>query len=324
MPKVLVVDDEEFNLDIISEHLTSAGFAVVSANDGDIALQKLEITPDIEVIVLDKMMPKMNGMEVVRFLKKDSRYRHIPVVMQTAAANTAQILEGVQAGVFYYLTKPYKGDLLISVVKAALEEGFKIKEIERKIKNNDALPNLIENGRFAFRTLEEAKFLAYFLSHSFPDSATAAFSLTELMVNAIEHGNLGITYAEKKKFMIEGTHLHEIERRLGLKSNSDKKVHLSIESIDHTIKIHIKDQGDGFNWEEYIIMSLERITDPNGRGIAKAQKYFSKIEYIGKGNEVICTGIKNIDSLKTISKNSESVEENKGGFFNKVRTLLQK
>jgi len=180
-PKVLVVDDEEFNMDIIKEHLTSSGFNVITAGDGDIALQKMELNPDVDVIVLDRMMPRMNGMEVIKILKEDARFKQIPVVMQTAAAQTTQVLEGIKAGVYYYLTKPYKGSVLISIVHAALEDGFKKKEIELEIQKNMNLPNLIEQCDFEFSTLAEAKSLAYFISRSFPDPKSAAFGLTELM-----------------------------------------------------------------------------------------------------------------------------------------------
>lgn len=288
-PKVLVVDDEIFNLEIMSKYLHHADFDVIMASDGDMALQKLAVNHDVDVVVLDRMMPKVTGMEVVKVLRKDKRYQHVPIVMQTAAARTDQVMEGIDAGVYYYLTKPYKGQLLVSIVKAALEEGFKLKEIENELKNTSVIPTLIEKCEFEFRTTAEAKSLAFFLSNSFPDPSVAAFGLTELMVNAIEHGNLGITFAEKTKFVLEGTIHHEVERRLGADEHKHKKVYLSIELVNKHIKIYIKDSGEGFDWKHFLEISPERATSPNGRGIAHSKACFTTLEYLGKGNEVVCT-----------------------------------
>src|SRR3974390_783013 len=106
-PKILAVDDEEFNLDILTSSLADAGYEVFEARDGLEALKTLEEQPDIEVILLDRMMPNVDGMEVIRRIKSGGRFQDIAVIMQTAAAATEQVLQGIKAGVYYYLTKPY-------------------------------------------------------------------------------------------------------------------------------------------------------------------------------------------------------------------------
>lgn len=287
--KILAVDDEEFNLDIITDYLEGAGFDVVTADDGDVALEKLAEHNDISVIILDRMMPKINGIEVINVLKNDDRYKNIPIVMQTASAQSDQVIEGIKTGVYYYLTKPYNGALLLAIVNAALKDLSRFQEIELAIKKNNDIPKFIQKCEFKFCTLEEAKSLAYFISNSFPDPSIAAFGLNELMINAIEHGNLGITYAEKTKFLLEGNLYEEIERRLTLEEYKYKKVTLDFTVTDNTINVYIKDQGHGFDWKRYLDISPKRVTDPHGRGIAISKFCFSKIDYIGKGNEVLCT-----------------------------------
>ena len=120
--KILAVDDDVFNLDIMSEYLTLAGFEVVAADDGDIALRKLEDNPDIAVIILDRMMPRMGGMEVLRRVKTDPRFCNVPVLMQTAVTSPGRKFEAINAGVFRYLTKPYEDMVLISQVREAVVE----------------------------------------------------------------------------------------------------------------------------------------------------------------------------------------------------------
>jgi CheY-like chemotaxis protein len=83
--KILIVDDEIFNLDIMMEYLEGAGYEVISAENGTIGLEKLEENQDIEVIVLDRMMPPMDGMGMLKKVKSDTRFRDIPVIMQTAS-----------------------------------------------------------------------------------------------------------------------------------------------------------------------------------------------------------------------------------------------
>ena len=134
-PKILAVDDEAFNLDLMEHHLGRAGYQVVRAEDGIIALQKLEDDAGIELIVLDRMMPNLGGMEALRRIKTDARFQDIPVVMQTAAAAADQVLEGIKAGAYYYLTKPYKGTTLLGIVRAALEDArTKTSTVRRKFR----------------------------------------------------------------------------------------------------------------------------------------------------------------------------------------------
>ncbi len=120
--RILAVDDEEFNLEIMDYNLVRAGYEVVRAEDGIAALQRLEENADIDLIVLDRMMPKLDGMEFLKRIKADSRFQNIPVVMQTAAAASDQIMQGIKAGVQYYLTKPYEDAVLVSIVNAALQD----------------------------------------------------------------------------------------------------------------------------------------------------------------------------------------------------------
>ena len=117
--KILAVDDEEFYLDIMIEYLEAAGYEVIAADDGDTALQKLEEHPDVAVVVLDRMMPRMNGMDVLKKILADPRFRAIPVILQTAAATPVQVMEGVQAGAYAYISKPYEDNELLSIVANA-------------------------------------------------------------------------------------------------------------------------------------------------------------------------------------------------------------
>ena len=114
--KILAVDDERHIVRLIQVNLERAGYQVVAAYDGEEALKKVESEkPDL--IVLDVMMPKMDGFEVLKSLKANSQSKDIPVIMLTAKAQDADVFRGWASGVDCYLTKPFNPMELLTFVK---------------------------------------------------------------------------------------------------------------------------------------------------------------------------------------------------------------
>lgn len=288
--KILAVDDEDFNLQILETDLGEAGFEVICARDGVEALEILAVEPKIDVVVLDRMMPRLDGMEVLLRMKADAALRDIPVIMQTAAAQSHQVEEGIKAGAYYYLAKPYDDQMLIGIVRAALQESRDFAEMREEVRKHKNVLGLIQQARFQFRTLEEAKNVAYYIASCCPDPENTVFGLSELMINAVEHGNLGITYAEKSALVREGIWEKEVNARLTLPENQEKFASLSFELKDSQVTIRIEDRGKGFNWKEYVEFSPQRLTHLHGRGIALAKTMcFTDLVYNDAGNQVTCT-----------------------------------
>ncbi len=288
--KILAVDDELHNLNIINFYLARAGFEVVRAEDGIAALQRLEENADIDLIVLDRMMPNLDGMQFLQRIKVDPRFKDIPVVMQTAAAATDQIMQGIKAGVSYYLTKPYAGEILIGIVNAALRDAKTKNKLRKKVRGYSRILGRLKEARFDFQTLDEAVDLAQCVANCFPEPEATVFGLHELLINAVEHGNLGIGYAEKTALLEIGDFTAEVERRLSLPENKNKFGTLSLMVTNDAVVIHIRDAGEGFNWRKYMELSPDRATDSHGRGIAASRTMsFHSVEYLGAGNEVRCT-----------------------------------
>ncbi len=288
--KILSVDDDPLNRDILTEYLTEGGYEVIEADDGDTALELLNTVSGIDAIVLDRMMPRLDGMEVLKAVKADARFADIPVIMQSAASARDQILQGIKAGVYYYLTKPYEDQMLLAIVGAALQDVASKKKLREEVSQHRRVMGLMENSRFRFRTMEEAKNIAFLIANCFPDPESVVYGLNEMLINAVEHGNLGITYDEKKQLIFEGRLYEEIDRRLALPSNKDKWAYLSFETAEDALRVVIKDQGAGFDWRQYMDISPDRATDPNGRGIATSRLLsFNAVEYRGCGNEVACS-----------------------------------
>ncbi len=120
--KILAVDDEAMNLDLMEAYLAQAGHKVVRAEDGLVALQKLEENRDTDAIVLDRLMPNLGGMGFLQRAKADARFKNIPVVMLTGAATAEEAAQSIGSGARYILMKPYEGAMLIEIVNIALQE----------------------------------------------------------------------------------------------------------------------------------------------------------------------------------------------------------
>ena len=132
--KILAVDDERHIVRLIQVNLERAGYQVSTAFDGNEALKKVEgDKPDL--IVLDVMMPRMDGFEVLKRLQANPDTRGIPVIMLTAKAQDADVFRGWSSGVSAYLTKPFNPLELVTFVRRILsgfdqyEDGEKVFEV---------------------------------------------------------------------------------------------------------------------------------------------------------------------------------------------------
>lgn len=285
---LLVVDDEPLNLEIISEYLDSSDYCLTLAGSGEEAWRLLDADPaGFELILLDRMMPGMDGMSLLRRIKTDERTSHLPVVMQTAAAAPDQVSEGLAAGAYYYLTKPFEARTLLSIVRAALSDRQRWADLSRRIANHGAALALTDEAHFSLSTLDEAESLAALLALVAKRPEVVAMGLAEMFVNAIEHGNLGIDFADKSRLKTEDCWMDEVLRRLVLPENRDKRVRITVRRDTADWVVRVRDEGPGFDWERFVEISPERAFAPNGRGIVLAREIaFSDLRYHGKGNEV--------------------------------------
>ena len=117
--KILVVEDEESLLKLQSILLTIRGYTVEGATDGQAALEAVE-TMNPDLILLDIMLPKIDGLEVCRQVKTNVATRHIPIIMLTAKKSKEDLVMGEQAGADMYITKPYKLSMVIENIQRLL------------------------------------------------------------------------------------------------------------------------------------------------------------------------------------------------------------
>lgn len=289
--RILIVDDEPFNIEILSEHLESSGYLVEPAYDGQ---QAWEILQDEQVrfdaILLDRMMPRMNGMELLAKIKQLDRFKALPVILQTAMGSPDAVREGLQAGAYYYLTKPFERETLLAIVAAAVRDRLAQLELLKQLEQQRDTLTMLRYGEFQFRTLAEAKRLTALLSSVCPQPEKVAMGLSELLINAVEHGNLGITYKEKTKLIQDNAWEGELTQRLALPQYASRRASVMLTRDNNEIRFVVADQGDGFDWKPFMEFSPDRAFDPHGRGISMARMLsFDSIEYQGNGNTVLAT-----------------------------------
>ena len=126
--KILVVDDEARMRKLVKDFLSVKGYLVLEAQDGQEALKVFDANKDIKLILLDVMMPKMDGFEVLEAIRQ---YSKVPVMMLTARSEERDELEGYKLGVDEYITKPFSPKILVARVEAVLRRT--VGELEEKL-----------------------------------------------------------------------------------------------------------------------------------------------------------------------------------------------
>jgi len=119
--RILIVDDEEGIVKVVKMYLEHHDYEVITASDGQEGLDKAK-TQKPDLIVLDLMLPKINGYKVCGLLKRDARYAKTPVIMFTAKAQEKDVKLGKKVGADAYITKPFEPEILLAKIKELLKE----------------------------------------------------------------------------------------------------------------------------------------------------------------------------------------------------------
>ncbi|MBI1921110.1 MAG: response regulator [Geobacter sp.] len=184
--KILCVDDDVLNIRLLEGILAGEGYGIMSARDGETALRILE-EGDIDLVLLDVVMPSMDGFEVCRRIKNDERLRHIPVVMLTALTARTDRIMGIRAGAEDFIHKPFYEEEVLARVRMLL----KMKELNDRLTGAyDTITHILAYGK---KTMEE------FNPLHFNFSATL-----EAMIGSLLNRSCGSRSAPRAIFI--GTH----------------------------------------------------------------------------------------------------------------------
>lgn len=286
---ILLVEDDRSMRMFVEQQLRGYGYEVTGCPDGETAWDVLERSPDrADIILLDKTLPGIDGLEVLHRIKSDPALRRMPVVMLTGSDDRNSMKESLDSGVFYYLAKPADIDVLQSVVSSAMR---RVESTRNLLRQTDLYRTGMKNAqstKFMFKTPQEAEAIAAILSGCFPDPERAVIGLYELMINAVEHGNLEIGY-ELKGRLVGGNLLNdEISRRLLDPQYKNRVAEVVTTSKDDGIYVIVTDAGPGFKATQFLSLDPGRAGTKNGRGIAQARAIsFDKLGYSKKGNQAV-------------------------------------
>ncbi len=288
--KIMTVDDDVINLEILEKNLKDSGYKAVPFEDPEQAWTYLNNNPqEIDLILLDKMMPKMSGLEMLRRIKAHDSLKNIPVIMQTADIGSEQTKEGLDSGAYYYLEKPFDPSVMVSLVNAASRDYIQKNSVLDTLKKEKTIAKIMLDGRFRYKTSTDAKKLAAALAYHSENPGEMGIALSEIMVNSVEHGNLEIGYENKNMLMAENRFDEEVNKRLSSAEYKNKTVCVRYQRDPENVVITISDEGKGFDSSKFLEFDPLRLTDLNGRGIATANLMGLKLEYQNNGSTVICS-----------------------------------
>ncbi len=164
--KILVVDDESRMRKLVRDFLVKKGFIVIEAADGEEAIDKFFADKDISLIILDVMMPKMDGWQVCREIRQ---YSKVPIILLTARSDEMDELLGFELGIDEYITKPFSPKILVARVEAILRRSNALDEDEilqaGGIVLNKSAHEVKIDGEPVELSFKEFELLAYFLSN---------------------------------------------------------------------------------------------------------------------------------------------------------------
>lgn len=164
--KVLVVDDESRMRKLVKDFLAREGYTVVEAGDGMEAMDIFYEEKDVALVILDVMMPKMDGWQVCREIRQ---YSKVPIIMLTAKSDEKDELQGFDLGVDEYITKPFSPKILVARVEAILRRSNVLAADDTMeaggIELNKAAHEVLIDGKSVELSYKEFELLAYFMSN---------------------------------------------------------------------------------------------------------------------------------------------------------------
>lgn len=270
---LLIADDDPKILDVITIYLEEE-FEIITAKNGEEAIEKVqEQTPD--AVVLDVMMPEMNGYDVAKWLKTKREYNPIPIVMLTALDKRGDQIAGFRVGADKYLTKPFSLEDLKSTIEDVIKKNGNTPNANKKYLSinfdmksdlsyiqeiNELIANLYENTDLSEDRIEDIRFI-----------------LNEVISNAVEHGN---------------------------KSDASKLVHINATLYEDRLEFQIEDEGEGFDINtvpdpskvidkliagDTNVPEIENRERPGGWGIFMIKSMADQVEFNEKGNKITLT-----------------------------------
>lgn len=284
--KVLIVEDDKVSRELLRVIIQKEGYEFATAADGVEGFDLFnEFLPDI--VITDIRMPRLDGIELLKKIRAIER--DVIVIIVTAHGNENIALEALHLGANNYLKKPIN----IEEIKILLSRYFslyKTKTVRKDITSLVVSQNIslsIESDMDLIPSV--AEYLVHQVNHLYSntDLISIELGLSELLLNAIEHGSYNITGDEKEEALKSNTLVELYNQRKAQEDCKDKKIHIDFTRTAQYCEWIITDEGAGFDYTYMPSPFTDRlVTNLHGRGVFISKLQFDSIEYLGKGNRV--------------------------------------
>lgn len=288
---IVLVDDDPLWCQMIRHMLEPDDVLLLECHSIAEAREMIESNTAVEInlVLLDRTLPDGDGLSLIPLLRELTGSIDLPIIIQSGRVAECDIDDGLRFGAFHYLAKPYGRDALRAFVRVAVRNYRERKHLLGQLRGAQDALEFLTGADFEIRTPGDVRVLAPYLARFFPNAENATLGIAELLTNAIEHGNLEIGYAKKCELLNSGNMKKEVEHRMAMPEYRGRRVRVRMSREDERVSLTIRDEGSGFDWEQYTKLDPQRIADPYGRGIALVRQYcFDGLEYRAPGNEVFC------------------------------------
>jgi FixJ family two-component response regulator/anti-sigma regulatory factor (Ser/Thr protein kinase) len=287
--KVLLIDDEAIVRDELGGLLTDEGYRLITAADGEEGIAHFRgETPDM--VITDVRMPRRDGLSVALTIRKEAPMT--PVTVITGHGSEKMVLEALRAGVTDFLRKPVSFEDLSTALER-MEAALRLTRTQLA----ELPPSVaVQERTWVYRLSNDLAAIPLFVDVLLRRAAAVgdprttgelSLALRELLMNAIEHGNLEISYEQKSRALQTGTLARIVKKRCEQPELASRTTTVWVVRRADTLSIRIRDGGAGFDWR--------RLPDPtaganlladHGRGVLLARMSVDELTYNHAGNEV--------------------------------------
>lgn len=286
---ILVVDDDPIIREICKTNLQTVGYHVRTAENGEEALASLKQSKT-DLVVLDRMMPKLDGEEVLNRVRRNELTKNLPIIFLTAKSSIEDVTDGLRLGANDYLIKPFSVSNLIEHVNKALERHYLVNGDEEDWKKRgDTVKSSVE---ITFQYPSDIPGVIYALTRDLQvrNIKGLKLGLFESINNAVYHGNLEMDSAMKQGSNGFAEYEELAHQRIEEEKYGNRWVRVRMEQNSSRIQFTIVDSGGGFEWDNLPNPDdNEALTYFAGRGIMLTRFYYHSVTWNDKGNEITLT-----------------------------------
>jgi len=287
MKDILVIDDEDSIRKVLSIALQEKGYNIFEATNGREGLEVFKQKRP-EIVITDVKMPEMSGLEVTREIKKIND--DVDVIIVTGYGSEDLVIESLRVGASNFIKKPILLTELFKIIEdiALKRESKKRLEVAKDVVIYEKKKCIFGNDiKKIWSVVNQILFnISPFFEK--PTYEGLRIGLYEIIINAIEHGNLGITYDDKNEALNSNTYMDLLEERIKKAEEEGKKVEITSTFENNIFEIEVKDDGNGFDYKNIPSPNdPDKLLEAHGRGVFLTSIYYDEVKYLDPGNKVI-------------------------------------